>query len=260
MASKLFNFILLSSLAFVVLWADGVPFSSFTKIQLPPKARGPDSVPLDLLELGPYVSVADGLATQIATSAEGVDFHLLIGVDVYPITETVYFTDASTTFELRNITQPGFKGDSKGRLMKYDPKTKQVTVLLRGLAGVAGPAVSTDQSFVLVLEFLGKRVRKYWLTGPKANTDEIVINLPGNPSKIRRSASKGFWVAENVISQQPTPLTVARGLRIDGNGMVLETLSFVDQYFNTSITVVQEQRDALCVGSRFVDFVGVFKR
>ncbi|THG04971.1 protein STRICTOSIDINE SYNTHASE-LIKE 11-like [Camellia sinensis] len=209
-----------------------------------------------LLKVGPN----GGLATQIATSAKGVDFHLLIGVDVHPITETVYFADASTTFELRNITQPGFKGDSTGRLMKYDPKTKQVTVLLRGLAGVAGPAVSTDQSFVLVLEFLGKRVRKYWLTGPKANTDEIVINLPGNPSKIKRSASEGFWVAENMISQQPTPLTVAQGLRIDGNGMVLETVSFVDQYFNTSITVVQEQRDALYVGSRFVDFVCVFKR
>ncbi|KAF5934054.1 hypothetical protein HYC85_030225 [Camellia sinensis] len=55
-----------------------------------------------LLKVGPN----GGLATQIATSAKGVDFHLLIGVDVHPITETVYFADASTTFELRSAAVP----------------------------------------------------------------------------------------------------------------------------------------------------------
>lgn len=42
-----------------------------------------------------------GLATQLVTSAEGVPFRFLNGVDVNPLTGEVYFSDASTTFELR---------------------------------------------------------------------------------------------------------------------------------------------------------------
>lgn len=161
----------------------------------------------------------------------------------------------------RNVTQPGFKPDSTGRLLKYDPVTKQVTVLLRGLAGAGGPAVSFDRSFVLVSEYVGKRIQKFWLTGVKANTAEILINLPGNPNKIKRSQTEGeYWVALNVISQQPILFTAPQALRINGLGMLLETLPLVTGYFNASIAVVQEQNLALYIGSRDTDFVGVFKK
>ncbi|CAL5362478.1 unnamed protein product [Camellia sinensis] len=128
-----------------------------------------------LLVVGPN----GGLATQLATSAEGVPFKFLDGVDVDQFTGLVYFSDA------RNISQPNFKPDSTGRLLTYDPKTNQVKVLLRGLSGAGGPAVSVDSSLVLVGEYVNKRIQKYWLTGDKANTAEIFLALPGNPSKIK---------------------------------------------------------------------------
>ncbi|KAF7150840.1 hypothetical protein RHSIM_Rhsim02G0068500 [Rhododendron simsii] len=84
-----------------------------------------------------------GLALQLATSAEGVPFKFTDGVDVDQQSGLVFFTHASETFNLWNATQPGFKPDSTGRLLKYDPVTKQVIVLLRGLAG-AGGAASTS--------------------------------------------------------------------------------------------------------------------
>ncbi|XP_058202678.1 protein STRICTOSIDINE SYNTHASE-LIKE 12-like [Rhododendron vialii] len=202
-----------------------------------------------------------GLALQLATSAEGVPFKFTDGVDVDQQSGLVFFTHASETFNLWNATQPGFKPDSTGRLLKYDPVTKQVIVLLRGLAGAGGPAVSFDSSFVLVSEYVSKRIQKFWLTGVKANTAEILINLPGNPSKIKRSDTEGeYWVALNVISQQPILFTAPQGLRINGLGMLLETLPLVTGYFNASIAVVQEHNSALYIGSRDTDFVGVFKK
>ncbi|XP_059639510.1 protein STRICTOSIDINE SYNTHASE-LIKE 10-like [Cornus florida] len=206
-----------------------------------------------LLVVGPN----GGLATRLATSAEGVPFKFINGVDVDLNNGTVYFADASTTFELRNSTQPNFKPDSTGRFMNYDPFTKQVTVLLRGLFGTGGPAVSTDSSFVLACELNAKRIYKYWLTGVKANTAEVFINFPGNPIKIKRATTTGeFWVAVNEINQQQ--LTLPQGYRINAYGR-MEIVSFAAQYNNRSISVVQEQNGALYVGSRVVDFVGVFK-
>ncbi|KAI8552843.1 hypothetical protein RHMOL_Rhmol06G0299800 [Rhododendron molle] len=196
-----------------------------------------------LLVVGPR----GGLALQLATSAEGVPFKFTNGVDVDQQSGIVFFTHASETYNLW--------------LLKYDPVTKQVTVLLRGLAGAGGPAVSFDRSFVLVSEYVGKRIQKFWLTGDKANTAEILINLPGNPNKIKRSETEGeYWVALNVISQQPILFTAPQGLRINGLGMLLETLPLVTGYFNASIAVVQEHNSALYIGSRDTDFVGVLKK
>lgn len=44
----------------------------------------------------------------------------------------------------RNITQTNFMPDSTGRLMRYDPRTKEIKVLLRGVFVAVGPAASLD--------------------------------------------------------------------------------------------------------------------
>lgn len=118
-----------------------------------------------------------------------------------------------------------------------------------------------DSSFVIVPEFSAKRLHKFWLSGPKANTAEILINLPGNPNKVKRSETQGeFWVAVSVTTQQPT-FTTPMGLRINGVGEVLESLSLPEEYYcNKSISVVQEHNSALFIGSRVTDFLGVLKK
>ncbi|KAG5546538.1 hypothetical protein RHGRI_018652 [Rhododendron griersonianum] len=221
-----FMFFFCSLLLVVVVSGNAYPF--FSKIQMPPGVTGPESAAFDAAGGGPYVSVTDGRVLK------------------WDSTLKVFVEFAYT---------------APNRLLKYDPVTKQVTVLLRGLAGAGGPAVSFDRSFVLVSEYVGKRIQKFWLTGVKANTAEILINLPGNPNKIKRSETEGeYWVALNVISQQPILFTAPQGLRINGLGMLLETLPLVTGYFNASIAVVQEHNLALYIGSRDTDFVGVLKK
>ncbi|KAJ0886854.1 putative strictosidine synthase [Helianthus annuus] len=203
-----------------------------------------------LLVVGPF----GGLATQLAGG-----FKFTTGVSVDLISGNIYFTVASLTFDLRNTTQTGFKPDSTGRLLRYNPLTKRVSVLLSGLSGGGGPTVSRDGTFVLVPEFYGNRISKYWLVGPKANTAEILLNNVGNPNKVTRAGRFGeFWVALSPGVRPRMPLITPQGVRFDTNGVVLQNVSFVKQFFNRTISVVQEQNGKLYVGSRFTNFIGVY--
>ncbi|XP_059590167.1 protein STRICTOSIDINE SYNTHASE-LIKE 11 [Vitis vinifera] len=187
-----------------------------------------------------------GPATQAATSAEGVPFRFLSGLDVDPVTGTVYITDFSTEYELRDIRQALVSGnatvlsDTTGRLLKYDPRTSQVNVLLRNLSGA----------------FNANRIQKFWFEGTKASTAEILVGLEGRPTNIRTTL-ESFWVA---VSIQSTPTTVPTAQRIDPYGNILESLNFAAQYGSNLLSEVQEYHGALYIGAGpSADFVGYFK-
>ncbi|KAJ9560152.1 hypothetical protein OSB04_005312 [Centaurea solstitialis] len=205
---------------------------------------------LGLLVVGPN----GGLATQLVGG-----FKFLTGIDIDLLTGLIYLRDASLTFEIRNTTQPGFMFDSTGRFLRYNPLTRQVSVLLSGLSGGGGPAVSADSTFVLVPELNGMRILKYWLVGARANTAQLLLNIDGNPNKIKRAERLGeFWVAVSIGQNPRRPLITPQGLRINSNGVVLQTVPFDKEFFNTTISLVQEQNRKLYVGSRFTDFIGVY--
>nr|XP_043616322.1 protein STRICTOSIDINE SYNTHASE-LIKE 11-like [Erigeron canadensis] len=200
------------------------------------------------------VGLQGGLATQLVGG-----FKLLNGLDVDLLTGNIYFSDASLVYDIRNVTQPGFRPDSTGRLLCYNPHNKQVTTLLSGLFGGGGPAVSNDGTFVLVAELNRKRILKYWLVGSKANTTEVLLDLDGNPNKIKRAERFGeFWVAVSAGFLPPASSIVPKGVRINSKGVVLQTVLFEAHYFNKSITLVQEQDGKLYVGCRNTTFLGVY--
>ncbi|KAM0070409.1 putative strictosidine synthase transcription factor WD40-like family [Helianthus debilis subsp. tardiflorus] len=115
------------------------------------------------------VGFNDGLATQLSGG-----YNYLSGIDVESYTRNVYMTDASLTH------------DSTGRLFKYNPRTQRVTVLMSGLAGAGGPAVSSDRKYILVPDYyVNKKIQRYWLQGPKRGTNEIVMTNSGSPNIIR---------------------------------------------------------------------------
>lgn len=119
--------------------------------------------------------------------------------------------------------------------------------------------MSMDGRFVLVPELSAKRISKYWLLGPKANTVEGFLSFDGNPNKVKRAERFGeFWVAISVGYIPPTPLIIPQGVRFNSNGVVLKTVSFATQFPNKSISVVQEQNGKLYVGSRFTNFIGIY--
>ncbi|KAK3040229.1 hypothetical protein RJ639_028942 [Escallonia herrerae] len=148
-----------------------------------------------------------------------------------------------------------FNNDTTGRVLKYDPMTKQATVLLGGLAGATGVTLSQDGSFLLATEYFTGNIYKYWLKGPKAATAEVIMNLEGYANKIRATTRGDFWVG--VIIEGP-PHTLL-GQRIDEYGTVLETLTFSPEFNSPLISEVYEFNDALFLGSLNGEYVGVYK-
>ena len=147
--------------------------------------------------------------------------------------------------------------DKTGSLLKYDIWTKQVTELVTGLSGAAGTAVSALGDFVLVSEYIGKRIQRFWLTGAKRNTTETFISFQGNPDNIKRAANGDFWVAVNAIKSS-TQDTVPIRVRIDPSGTV-QTVSLENEYNTTKISEAQEYLGRIYIGSPTTNFVGVYR-
>ena len=85
-------------------------------------------------------------------------------------------------------------GDSTGRLMKYEPETKQITVLLDGLAFPNGVALSQNGDFILLSETSHCRILRFWLQTSKTGTVDVFAQLPGFPDNIKRNGKGEFWV------------------------------------------------------------------
>ena len=143
-----------------------------------------------------------------------------------------------------------------GRLMKYDPRTKQVTVLLRGLGLAVGVAINKDGSFVLVSEFIATRIQRYWLRGPKANTSELFLKPTGTPDNIKRNARGEFWVAANIGAEMAAAAPL--GLRVSEEGKILQVVAFDTGDITRTISEVHEYNGALYIGSLALPFVGFF--
>ncbi|NOU71154.1 SMP-30/gluconolactonase/LRE family protein [Paenibacillus sp. LMG 31458] len=140
-----------------------------------------------LLSINPSGSI-EVLADQV----DGKPIYLANELDIAK-DGAIYFSDTSNygsvTFKEIAENKP------HGRLLKYDPKTKQTTILLEGLYFANGVALSVDEDFVLVAESYHYQLTRYWLKGPKKGTSDIFAdNLAGFPDNITRDEQGHFWV------------------------------------------------------------------
>jgi sugar lactone lactonase YvrE len=137
----------------------------------------------------------DGRIAVLSTEADGVPFRCTNDLDVAE-DGTIYFTDSSYKFPLTELKADILEHQPNGRLLAFDPRTKQTRVILRDLYFPNGVAVSPDQSFVLVCETGSYRVRRAWIRGPRAGDSDIFIdNLPGFPDGISSNGHDKFWLA-----------------------------------------------------------------
>jgi len=108
----------------------------------------------------------------------------------------VYFSDASWKFSFNRYKLDLMEHRPNGRLLMYDPATRKTDLLLDSLYFANGIALAHDQSYVLVNETGKYRVRRYWLSGPKAGTSDLFLdNLPFFPDGISQGSDGIFWLA-----------------------------------------------------------------
>ncbi len=80
------------------------------------------------------------------------------------------------------------------KLRRYDPKTKETTVVADGLHGANGIALSEAEDFLVVSEILKGRLLKVHLKGPRAGQKELFSRMPGLPDNITPSGNKGGFL------------------------------------------------------------------
>jgi sugar lactone lactonase YvrE len=98
-------------------------------------------------------------------------------VNIYPHRSVQYTAKVGHLPSLEG--QPGFydtlkawalgccQGLPMGRLLKYDPRSREVHVVAKGLWFANGVALSEDESYIALSETDRLRVLKFWLAGPK---------------------------------------------------------------------------------------------
>lgn len=142
------------------------------------------------------LSVApDGAVTLLTDSVDGVPFGFTDDV-VVASDGAIYFTDASDKFGFGDHMLDLLEGRPHGRLLRYDPATKQTKTLLADLHFANGVALARDESFLVVNETYRYRLTRYWLRGDRAGTSDIFADgLPGFPDGVAQSGRGTFWVA-----------------------------------------------------------------
>lgn len=169
--------------------------------------------------------------------------------------------------------------------MKFDPKTKETTLLLRNLMFPNGVALSKNGDFLLFVETTTCKLFKFWLKTSKAGTLEVLTQFPGFPDNIKRNEKGGFWVGINsprtkfldlVISNPwignllvkfsvdltKLHLLLARfitspgmGIRLDADGNVMEVLDGTKGSKWNYVSEVEEENGNLWIGSVTRPFV-----
>ena len=108
----------------------------------------------------------------------------------------IYFSEATTRYELSDWALDGVEGRGNGRLICHDPKTGETRTILKNLAFPNGVCVAHDGLSILWASTWLCRVYRYWIATPKAGTCEILVdNLPGYCDNINRASDGKYWLA-----------------------------------------------------------------
>lgn len=223
-----------------------------------------------------------GQITELTNSAGGKPFGFTDDLDIADDGK-IYFSDASDRFGVHNWRDDIMEHRGNGRLLVYDPATKETTVLMDDLYFANGIALSADQQSVLFTETSKYRIRRYWLSGPQQGTAEVWIdNLPGFPDNMSLGSQGIYWVAlpsprnplldqllprpflRKVVRRlpqavQPNPIRYGMVLGLDEDGQVRYNLQASGGEI-AFITGVEEVKGKLYLGSLEEPRIGIISR
>jgi ribose transport system permease protein len=110
----------------------------------------------------------------------------------------IYFSEATTRFDMADWILDGVEGRPNGRLLCYDPETDKTHTVLRDLVFPNGVCICHDGESLLIASTWLCRITRYWFAGPNKGRREIFMdNFPGYLDNINRSSDGNYWVGLN---------------------------------------------------------------
>jgi sugar lactone lactonase YvrE len=108
---------------------------------------------------------------------------------------TVYFTESTTSFTVADYVGAILEARGRGALHRLNPDGT-VTTLVDGLYFANGVTPTADGSALVFAETQGRRLSKYWLTGPRAGSvTPLAVHLPAMPDNLSTGADGRIWCA-----------------------------------------------------------------
>ncbi|GIY27421.1 adipocyte plasma membrane-associated protein [Caerostris darwini] len=109
--------------------------------------------------------------------------------------ENLYITQSSTRWNISSVLVSIIEHDTSGRLLKYNLKTKEISVVLKDLAFANGVVLTHDGNALLVAEGSNNKVFKYQIAGETKGYLDFPLVLPGEPDNIKRSKNGNYWIS-----------------------------------------------------------------
>ena len=221
----------------------------------------------------------DGAASVLSREAGGRPFACVNDLDI-AADGTIYFTDATDRFPLSVYRHDIVEHRPNGRLLAYDPASRETRVVFDGLHFANGVALGPEESFVVVAETGKYRLWRVWLKGPRSGEREVFVdNLPGFPDNVTFNGRDTFWLAlvstrnglldallprpfwRKVIVRlpsfmQPSPSRHGFVVALDPEGRVTQTLQDPSGRHYALVSSAVEHDGALYLGSLGEDAVG----
>ena len=108
---------------------------------------------------------------------------------------TIYFTESTSRFHFEHYQGAILETRGSGSLFRLTTDGT-VTTLVQGLYFANGVTPTADESALVFAETQGRRLSKYWLSGPAAGTvTPLAEHLPGMPDNISTGSDNRIWVA-----------------------------------------------------------------
>jgi sugar lactone lactonase YvrE len=137
---------------------------------------------------------ADGTVEVLADHVDGERIRFASNVAAHP-DGTIWFTTSTRRWTLGHYEGDFIEHSCTGRLLRRDADGT-VTTVLDGLGFANGLVLASDGTHLLFAETASYRVSRFWLTGPRAGTVEVLVdNLPAFPDNMSLGSDGLLWVA-----------------------------------------------------------------
>ncbi|AFM15976.1 gluconolactonase [Mycolicibacterium chubuense NBB4] len=107
----------------------------------------------------------------------------------------IYFTESTSAFTVADYLGAILEARGRGALHRLDTDGR-VTTVLDGLYFANGLTPTADGAALVIAETQGRRLSKYWLTGPQAGTlTPLAGHLPAMPDNLSTGSDGRIWCA-----------------------------------------------------------------
>lgn len=195
--------------------------------------------------------------------------------------DNIYFSDASSKWNLHQVLESMLEGRPTGSILKYDPKKKTTSLVVDKLSFANGVLVSKDDDYLLIAESGSNKITKYWLKGSNKGKLETFCRLPGVPDNLSLTPRGTIWVSmpilkdsnmDTLMQYEPLRRLLVRFLKcfipplptkgavaeIDKNGNVLRYLFDPEGEKVYSVTTAVEKDNNLYLGTYDGSFIAKY--